>query len=132
MGRVNFCRCKNTPMSRAGPTRSQGAPPCSAGAKSIARLASSQINCTSAMTPAISTQRRKTSLEIAKFRRADELASRRLIRRQPTEGVRLHGQHAVGQAALDDIDGVFSVTRSHRDQQRQKMFFGGMRALGVR
>src|ERR1700674_5774156 len=136
---ASSCKSKNTPMSSAGPTRSARAPPCSAGARSTARGASFQINCTSVMTPVISKQRLRTSLEMAKLRPADDSAvirnlrsaHRRLIRDRPAEHVRLHGQHAVSHAALDHLDGVF-LAGTQRNQQGQEGLVGGMRAPGVR
>jgi len=86
--------------------------------KSIARLASSQINCTSVMTPAISKQRRKTSLKPANN-------SRRMIppvRSTRPEDVGFHRQHAIRSCRpSDDIDGVPQTSlRPDRDQPEAK------------
>ncbi len=78
--RANSCRCRTTPMSSAGPTRSASAPPCSEAARSTAPGANLQINCTNAMTPAISKPRPRTRSGMSKLRPAPEFG--RFFRRQ--------------------------------------------------
>ena len=61
MRRVNFCRCMNTPMCCAGPTRLPGALRCSAAARSTAPGANRPASCMSATTPRTLTPARRTS-----------------------------------------------------------------------
>ena len=61
MKRENFCRSRPTAMCCAGPTRSPSVQPCGVAALSTAWLTFHQANCMSAMTPATSTPRPRTS-----------------------------------------------------------------------